>query len=326
MKQSWQSSEKLVKFMASLPKLNDVERLSKSVVRILGQNPSPYTLQGTNTYLIGTGPRRILLDTTSSIRETAEDGGALKYLENLRRFLASENARISEILITHRHNDHVGTLAEVLRDAALVHDPMNTKCSKHKSHKHNEYTESINWHYLADGEQFRTEGSTISALHLPGHTDDLVTFIIEEENALFSADHVLGHGSTFVEHLDLYMVSHERLLKLNETRRFRRFYPAHGDVVDGEARVSDKITEYMNHRLKRINEISQYVSECNPQEGASAEKVLQRFYPNITGILMYGAANNILQALKYLAIKGVLESFEATLSDGLSETRWRKKL
>ena len=216
--------------------LPDVDVWSPRVAVALGQNPSLFTGPGTNTYLVGTGRERILLDTGQGIPA---------YLPVLAQALARTGCRIQEVVLTHGHFDHIGGAAAVIERYGAL------RVSKRPHAKFDSlFTGEIA--PIGDGDVVRTEGATLRAIHTPGHAEDHLCFALEEEQAIFSGDNVLGVGTTVIpaEGGDLldYMHSLERLLAERPTA----IYPAHGPMIrDGRA----KLREYIDHRNQREQEI-----------------------------------------------------------------------
>jgi glyoxylase-like metal-dependent hydrolase (beta-lactamase superfamily II) len=218
-------------------RLPDVDVWSERVVVALGQNPGLFTGPGTNTYLVGTGRERLLVDTGH---------GVPAYLPVLEQALARAGGpRIREIVLTHGHPDHLGGVAGVRERFGPL------PVSKFPWPGVDE-TLGCEITPLADGDRIRIEGATLRAVHTPGHCVDHLCFVLEEEQALFSGDNVLGVGTTVIppEGGDLgdYLRSLERLLR----EAPRTIYPAHGPrILDGVA----KLREYIEHRLEREQQI-----------------------------------------------------------------------
>jgi ribonuclease/clavin/mitogillin len=107
-------------------------------------------------------------------------------------------------------------------------------------------------HPLNDDEVVETEGATLRSIHTPGHSPDHHCFLLEEEQALFTGDNVLGVGTTVIPtetgNLGQYMESLERLVEFGP----RALFPAHGPLIeDGPT----KLREYIDHRLQRERQI-----------------------------------------------------------------------
>ena len=149
---------------------------------------------------MGRGHSRLLLDTGE---------GKPSWSHCLSSILTSESITISHAIITHWHPDHVGGLSDLL-----------SLCPKVKVYK---YDPAAGQNPINDCQIFETDGAKLRAFHCPGHTADHMAFILEEENAMFTGDNVLGHGTTVFEDLAVYLNSLSRMRK-----QFRgRAYPGH---------------------------------------------------------------------------------------------------
>ena len=105
---------------------------------------------------------------------------------------------------------------------------------------------------IHDGQRFEVEGATLRAVFTPGHTEDHMCFVLEQERSVFAGDNVLGHGTTVFEDLGKYMNSLDVMLKLVENGPKKMLYPGHGEYVTDAAR---KINEYIMHRKRREKQI-----------------------------------------------------------------------
>ncbi|KAK9848079.1 hypothetical protein MYU51_017253 [Penicillium brevicompactum] len=286
--------------------LPEVERLSASVVRILAGNPGKFTLQGTNTYLVGRGHQRILIDTGE---------GRPTWINNLQTVLAEEKATVHQAILTHWHGDHVGGLPDLLRI-----------CPQAQIFKHQPESSQND---IQDGQTFSVEGATLTALHTPGHTVDHMVLLLDEENAMFTGDSthdpllpqiytipplprpkkkltladVLGHGTAVFEDLKTYLNSLHRM----RDRASGRGYPGHGAVIEN---ASARITEYIKHRQQREDEVL-HVLKYGSLEGTVVDiqgwtplELVKQIYKDIPESLHLPASHGIALVLEKLESEG----------------------
>ncbi|MCP4903611.1 MAG: beta-lactamase-like protein 2 [bacterium] len=285
--------------------LPNVAQLSSRVAVALGQNPSMFAGPGTNTYLVGTGPRRLLLDTGSGLDE---------YMPVLEAAVASAGCKeIEGIVVTHAHPDHIGGVNQVRghfgQNIPLYKMPWPTESGLSApggevSPIALENPDTIAegpLESIAEGDVVKTEGASLRAIFTPGHAPDHLCYLLEEEKNLFSGDNVLGIGTTVIPatsgDLGDYMNSLERVL----TETPGQIYPAHGPRIE---KGTAKIEEYLDHRRARERQVLEAL-EAGDRE---APKMVQRIYVGYPESLLAAAAQSVTSHLKKLEREGIVRS------------------
>lgn len=192
-----------------------VEGLVVGLVR--ANNPSPMTLDGTNSWLVAADGKSLVIDPGPEDREhIAELASAAKQL-----------GRPAGVLLTHDHLDHSAGLEAIA--SALGGVPI-----------------------LRRGDDF--SGLPLVATWTPGHAEDHLVFhrTVDGRGALFSGDLILGQSSTIVPPgggtLIAYLESLDKLLAIDP----EIILPGHGEPIT-DARAA--IEAQRDHRLARERDL-----------------------------------------------------------------------
>ncbi|XP_043470419.1 beta-lactamase-like protein 2 homolog [Leptopilina heterotoma] len=276
--------------MTSLTAIPLISRLSNNVIRILGCNPGPMTLQGTNTYLVGSGSRRILID-------TGDVDTAPKYVKLLSQVLDDEGASIEHMLITHWHHDHIGGVPAIQNCLKTKNLKSVTVWKLPRSSTDTAITngEKFEWNSLNCDQMIEVEGAKLQIKPTPGHTTDHYCLYMEQENILFSGDCILGEGTAVFEDLHDYMISLKDILKLSPSL----IYPGHGPVINDPV---PRIQYYIQHRQQREDEILKCLQ--NATEPISVMEIVQIVYKTTPKDLWPAASINVNHHLEKLNKEG----------------------
>lgn len=202
---------------------------------VLAPNPSPMTLDGTNTWVIGEpGSSSVVV-----VDPGPDDEGHLRRVLDI---ACAGDRRVAQIIVTHRHLDHC---AGAVRFAALSNAPVGALDPALRLGREG----------FGPGDVLTAAGCELRVVATPGHTEDSLSLLLTADAALLTGDTVLGRGTTVIAEdgsLGDYLRTLDELRALADEAGLRVLLPGHGPLLTDPAGVLDY---YIAHRRERLEQV-----------------------------------------------------------------------
>lgn len=219
------------------------------------------------------------------------------------RTLESQGQKLSAVVLTHHHFDHVSGAMELAAEFSVpvwAHEQTARRLASRPELRIDQL--------LREGDVLRLGPAGFSVLHTPGHAPGHICLIDQAGGGVIAGDMVASQGTIIVSPQDdgdmaLYLASLRRLLSLGA----QRIWPAHGIAVeDGDKLVG----RYLEHRLLREHKVVRAL-----ETGAETIDALLPLAYDDTPVALYPLAQESLLAhLLALVTTGRVEA----ISDGAS--------
>jgi glyoxylase-like metal-dependent hydrolase (beta-lactamase superfamily II) len=173
--------------------------------------------------------------------------GGEVHLAGLARQLVAQQARLTDVIVTHIHADHASGSASIRSaypDVRFAKYPWPEQDQRFP----------VDWRGLHDGEKIRVGTTSLVAVHTPGHSPDQLALWHEDSRTAFTGDLVVLGGSVMIgwSHagdLAQYLSSLRKILALNPSR----LLPAHGPMVTDPATLLIATIEHRLHRERQVH-------------------------------------------------------------------------
>ncbi|MGI9627538.1 MAG: MBL fold metallo-hydrolase [Longimicrobiales bacterium] len=239
------------------------------VQSLTAANPGPFTLAGTNTYVVGSS-RVAVIDPGPDLPE---------HRASVVERVASADSVV--ILLTHDHADHIG-------GTGALGSRLRTESRGPGGDLP-----------VRDGDRFGTDAGVLVALSTPGHTMEHYCYHLVDADAVFVGDLLLGEGdTTWIGEYRGGVGDYLRSLDLLEQLGPGRLYPGHGPVIDDPL---PRIDRFRKHRTERIDQVR---AALNTAPDASLEDLVVSVYPELPPNLRSAARYSVQAIVDYLADGG----------------------
>ncbi|MFP5370513.1 MAG: MBL fold metallo-hydrolase [Actinomycetes bacterium] len=260
-----------------LPALGELPRvaaLEPLVTRVLAPNPSPMTLDGTNSYVVG--------DPGSGQAFVVDPGpDDPVHRAAVEAALTERGARCVAVLVTHHHGDHAEAATPWARSFGVPVAAGSRAVAGEDGR------------LLEAGERLAIAGTSVDVVPTPGHTADHLAFRLES-GAVLVGDHVLGRGTSVVTHPEGDLVAY-----LESLRRVHDLGPAALYCGHGPELTEDPGAVLGFYRAHRAYREAQLLAALEPGP-ATVDELVAVVYADVPRHLWPAAAQSTRAALAKL--------------------------